>query len=225
MARNLRTDIFLPNRKEQFERQRRRGILAGRRCSTCLEFVPISLKASKNRTILIKWRIGQWNTNKTGKTSSEWNFSLRQVQPFFPVILFVPRVIKEISLFFFVRTTLVGFTPAMFERSNKIPPTKGQRFGVSREKAITPRRIFRSIFDDRPGNERSRSRTSIAWNSKGNDVEATTEHDATRRLQQQLPQQRYLTYDICLNHDVVRLHKPVPEPEHGALYSSQASAR
>lgn len=67
--------------------------------------------------------------------------------------------------------------------------------------------------------------TSIAWNSKGNEVETTTEHDATRRLQQQLPQQRYLTYDICLNHDVVRLHKPVPEPEHGALYSSQASAR
>lgn len=47
---------------------------------------------------------------------------------------------------------------------------------------------------------------------------------ATRRLRQQLPRQRYLTYNICLNHDVVRLHKPVPEPEHGALYSSQAAA-
>lgn len=46
---------------------------------------------------------------------------------------------------------------------------------------------------------------------------------ATRRLRQQLPRQRYLTYNICLNHDVVRLHKPVPEPEHGALYSSQAA--
>ena len=68
--------------------------------------------------------------------------------------------------------------------------------------------------------------TNIAWNSKGNGVETTTGPEAQHAagLQQQLPQQRYLTYNICLNHDVVRLHKPVPEPEHGALYSSQAAA-